>query len=413
MPTQVQTEHVSRGRRGLMHWGAIFAGLAIVMALTWLLYLFGAAIGVSVIDATDADALGSGFGISAIVWVILSTLIVFFVASVVAGYISGEKDPEAGMIHGGTLWAVATSVMLVLGWMGVSAMASAGASAVKATVGTTASALQSAAAGTADAAGAVAQGVWSVRDSAVVDDIVAELKDRGAFYASSDAEGVSAAEAERAINQLDVAAIRRIAEQIAVGETERARGILAEETTLSRSQVSAVIAGISQDLQQRLGTAQNETGLAGDLLSEFKSTLAARAARLDEPGGPMVTEAEINTALDQLDRDAAQTIALRLVQGDFDGAKATLVANTTLTRGQVDELVESARTDINAILDDYREHVDEYTETASDYAQGVLWTSFLVGVAGLAVSVVGGWLGTRAAPAFVAAERTSMRAAHA
>src|SRR3569832_569620 len=49
----------------LISWGAIIAGLFFVITASWLLFLLGSAIGVSIADASDMEAIGKGFGLGA------------------------------------------------------------------------------------------------------------------------------------------------------------------------------------------------------------------------------------------------------------------------------------------------------------------------------------------------------------
>src|SRR3569833_809814 len=96
-------------------WGAIIAGLFFVITASWMLYLLGSAIGVSIADASDMEAIGKGFGLGAAIWIVLSGIISFFLGSWVAAWLSGRSDDNDGVLHGLTLWSVATVVMLVLG----------------------------------------------------------------------------------------------------------------------------------------------------------------------------------------------------------------------------------------------------------------------------------------------------------
>lgn len=67
-------------RRLYASWAAIICGLVVTTATAWLLSLLGSAIGASVLDGTDADALGDGFGIGAIIWIVFTGLAAFFSA---------------------------------------------------------------------------------------------------------------------------------------------------------------------------------------------------------------------------------------------------------------------------------------------------------------------------------------------
>ncbi|MEX2496870.1 MAG: hypothetical protein WD448_12320, partial [Woeseia sp.] len=79
-------------RRPLISWGAVIAGLAFVLAATWLLFLLGSAIGVSVADASDLDAMGKGFGIGVGIWILLTSLLTFFLGSLLTARLAGKPE---------------------------------------------------------------------------------------------------------------------------------------------------------------------------------------------------------------------------------------------------------------------------------------------------------------------------------
>src|SRR3569623_810611 len=105
--------------RSLLSWGYIIAGLFFVISASWLVFLLGSAIGVSIADASDMEAIGKGFGLGAAIWIVLSGIISFFLGSWEAARQSGRPDDNDGMLHGLTLWSVATVEMLVLGSWGI------------------------------------------------------------------------------------------------------------------------------------------------------------------------------------------------------------------------------------------------------------------------------------------------------
>lgn len=105
-------------------WGAVFAGLIAVIAFLWLLFLLGSAIGMSVLDATDTAALGEGLGWGAVVWMLLSCLIAYFLGGAMAGRLSGAKSTRGGMLHGVTVWSTAAVLSLLLGAWGIGGTAS-------------------------------------------------------------------------------------------------------------------------------------------------------------------------------------------------------------------------------------------------------------------------------------------------
>jgi hypothetical protein len=96
-------------------WGAIFAGIAVVLVTQLLLMLLGLAIGASTLDpATSNSPTASTFGVSTAVWWVISTAIAIFAGAWVAGRLAGMPTRTDGMLHGVVTWAAATLLGLYL-----------------------------------------------------------------------------------------------------------------------------------------------------------------------------------------------------------------------------------------------------------------------------------------------------------
>lgn len=98
--------------------------------------------------------------------------------------------------------------------------------------------------------------------------------------------------------------------------------------------------------------------------------------------------------MEQLDADTIQKVALRVAQGKTQSAKDALTANTNLTSRQVNEIVGGVEEDVSRTIQRYQNQAAEAVEAASTYTQAVLWTVFLASAMGLAISLLGGCLGT-------------------
>ncbi|HEX6013482.1 MAG TPA: hypothetical protein VFY87_17105 [Geminicoccaceae bacterium] len=98
-------------------WGAIFAGIAVVLVVQLLLMLLGLAIGTATIDPTAGGAGtpdASTLGIGGAVWWLVSTAISVFAGAWVAGRLAGMPTPIDGMLHGIVTWAAATLLAFYL-----------------------------------------------------------------------------------------------------------------------------------------------------------------------------------------------------------------------------------------------------------------------------------------------------------
>jgi ElaB/YqjD/DUF883 family membrane-anchored ribosome-binding protein len=96
-------------------WGAILAGVVVVLVVQMLLMLLGLALGTATIDPAAADTPeASTLGIGGGVWWLAATAISVFVGGWVAGRLAGMPDNTDGMLHGFVAWAVATLIGIYL-----------------------------------------------------------------------------------------------------------------------------------------------------------------------------------------------------------------------------------------------------------------------------------------------------------
>ncbi len=377
-------------------WAAIAAGVAVAIATLSFLHLLGLAIGVSVIDLSDAAAFGEGLGIGVIIWSILSWVASLFVGAMLAARLSGEGSETVGLLNGVTLWATTSILVMVLAFTSMASILGGTLSLASTAVSASASAVKS----TGEAVGsAVGSGASYLQegDSVVADEVAATLKDQASREVArlGGEDGPSADEVRRSIDQLDSDTVRAFAGHLVEGDIDAATEELADDVALSERDLRQLVDGASERVQQLLGNAGDGESLSEDVLNRTKSTLAEGLAGLDSPGGPDVTRSDIRSALDDLDPAVMRTIAWRLVQGDVEGAQSALVANTSLSRAEADDLISGIEEDLGATVDRYQEQAAEYADTAGDYAQGVLWGAVFVSTLSLGASALGGWIGTR------------------
>lgn len=92
-------------------WGAIFAGLIIVLVVQLSLSLFGIGIGASTIDPLHGETpAASSFAIGAVIWWIVASMIAFASGGWVAGRLAGMPQQTDGLLHGLITWGAATLV---------------------------------------------------------------------------------------------------------------------------------------------------------------------------------------------------------------------------------------------------------------------------------------------------------------
>jgi hypothetical protein len=137
-------------------WGAILAGVAVLLVVQLLLALLGLGVGLATVDpAAGGTPQASSLGLGAGIWGAISVAIATLVGAWVAGRLAGIPSRLDGMLHGIVTWAVATLLAVYLLSSAASGIVRTGFN----TVGSTLSALGQGAGGLAGAAGQAAQQV--------------------------------------------------------------------------------------------------------------------------------------------------------------------------------------------------------------------------------------------------------------
>jgi hypothetical protein len=265
---------VQTDRRPLISWGAVLAGLAFVVAATWLLFLLGSAIGFSIADASDTEAMGKGLGIGATIWILATALLAYFFGSLLTARLSGKSEHAIGMLHGITLWSAGTTLMLVLGAWGIQGLIQTGTAAVSTALSAGTSVGAAGAEASDDGAGALA-------DSPVMLSIQARIKREiaGTLAEAQRSERVQPAAAERspstaqagstagtpaasqqeirrALDEIDANTLVAAAQPILAGEPERAKEVLAVNTSLNEREIDTIVDGVSREMTQQIDEAQ-------------------------------------------------------------------------------------------------------------------------------------------------------------
>ena len=151
-------------------WGSIFAGVAVALAVQFLLNLLGVGIGAAVLDpATSDNPNASTFSIAGGIWFVIAGLVSAYIGGYVASRLSGRPSNSTGGYHGLTSWAVTTLVTLYLLTTSVGALiggAFIGLSSVVGGVGkTAATAITAAAPAVANSANPMAGIEQQIRNS--------------------------------------------------------------------------------------------------------------------------------------------------------------------------------------------------------------------------------------------------------
>ncbi len=102
-------------------WGAVFAGVIVILIVQLTLGLLGLSIGLWTIDPGSENQPLAGLGIGSAIWWVLTSLIAVYIGAWVSGFLSGTTKQPA-MVHGIVTWGVATLISVYLLTAGVGAI---------------------------------------------------------------------------------------------------------------------------------------------------------------------------------------------------------------------------------------------------------------------------------------------------
>jgi hypothetical protein len=372
-------------------WGAIFAGLFVILALSWLIQMLGLAIGVTVADATNSITMEGTLTPAVTIWTLVCYLISFFIGGLVAARMAGRIDETTGMLHGFTVWSVATTLIVVLAYWGVVGFVQTGAQLI----GQTAQGIGVAASTVATGVGQAASGVGVFTQQVAQqygEEVQTRLYDRAAEIAAQSSAGVTEADVRGAINDLDGRTLRRMVIDLANNDHEGAADLVAQHTRLSPADARSLVDAAYAAMEEQFGVPGNQQTLAEDLRAQLAQGVAPYFARLDQ-SGQRVTERDIQQAINELDARTMQQVAGELLSGNTVRAKRTLARNTTLTTEQINVLIDGATTGIQQDIQAYEQAFNETVENISAYIASLLWLIFAGSAAALAAAIGGGYLG--------------------
>ncbi|WOS65809.1 hypothetical protein [Sinorhizobium fredii] len=100
---------------GNLSWAAVLAGVALALALQFLLNLLCVGIGAAAFDPGSGDTPGPGtFSIASGIWFAVSGIVSSFAGGYLASRLSGGRGTTTGACHGLTSWAVTTLIVVYL-----------------------------------------------------------------------------------------------------------------------------------------------------------------------------------------------------------------------------------------------------------------------------------------------------------
>jgi hypothetical protein len=227
---------LERGYMPAISWGAVFAGFLFALSFAALLYLFGAAIGVTTMAAMNEFRTGVAIGTG--IWILLSWIVAMYAGGWLAGRLAGRTDPTIGGTHGLVVWALSG----LFTWM------------------TLAMPLGGMLTGSARLGGQAAEVGSRAGNVQVPEQIQNAVRERLAEQMHVVAPSVSEQEARRAVQRLDQKDLTDVSAALIAGRPEDAERVLSQRTDLSREEVSQVVAGTAASVRGELGSVAEQAG---------------------------------------------------------------------------------------------------------------------------------------------------------
>ncbi|MEX1025906.1 MAG: hypothetical protein WD226_12605 [Planctomycetota bacterium] len=269
---QAETVVADLPRRSRTDWGAILAGLVLTTALGWFLMLLGSALGFSIADATDVDAMSTGFSVTTALWFVASWLIAYFAGALLTARLLTTGNRALGVMHGMAVWGLGVIATAFLAAQGVQGLLSMGGSVVSA-AGGVASGATGAMSGSMNGmmGNGRAQSGQTGQESFVPDRVMATIARQASQLAADALPGseVSARELREAAQQLDAATLDRVTAALIRGDQEAAKDVLASRTTLTEEEIETIVESTTRETQQMIDTYQTEVREAAQATADY------------------------------------------------------------------------------------------------------------------------------------------------
>jgi hypothetical protein len=259
-----------------IHWGAVMAGVIFAFAISWLLFMLGSAIGLSVFEFFDpyndnVKPEAMTLNLVVVIWVFLSTIIAFYLGGLLAGRLTGIADRSVGLLHGLVVWATSVLVSIILGALGISGISSIAMNAVKsaATVGGASAYI---AAEHQNGNGSIAAANVPSYLQPLVATLKREVSQSVAQNVNANTLGgadVSAKTIREALNQIDLNTLGWTANALVKGNTEEAKFYITSSTSLSDAEVDQLIATAKIKADQLATELKKKADVAQDYLTSI------------------------------------------------------------------------------------------------------------------------------------------------
>jgi hypothetical protein len=222
-------------------WRVVFAGVFFALASAWIMYLFGGALGFSLINPYAQDPT-SGLSYSAAAWILLTWLVSLFLGGLIVGRLSEHADRSSGIAHGILVWSVCIVLTILTGVMGVTTLLQSGGELIKSSAA--AAAMYNS--GNNKSLDTSPQGINTLA-------LESDIKQEISRIVSRTPEGqtvVNSQNLQQSINQLSNDKLMQVAAYLLLGNTDAAKNQLALNSNLSSNDIDKIMNNLTDKVTQ-------------------------------------------------------------------------------------------------------------------------------------------------------------------
>ncbi len=241
-------------------WGAIIAGVTIVLVVQMLLSMLGVGVGASTVDPTGETPEASSIGIGAGIWWVVASLISVAAGAWVAGRLAGMPRRMDGALHGLVTWALSALIVFYLMTTAMSSVIGGAFSVVGSAVQTAGQAVSQ---GGQAAANAAQRDVQLPGALGQIQSQIEQRMDQVMNQAGAQLQQVANdPEVRTAVSDLVTK------DDLTAQDRERALNLIAEKTGMSRQEVDQQIQRLQQTYQESVQQAREAAEAAANVVAQ-------------------------------------------------------------------------------------------------------------------------------------------------
>ena len=408
MSTSKDTLPVTYSQPGLtINWGSILSGLVFIVALGWLLFTLGSAIGLSIADVHDihegdASSKATAMGTAATVWVLATVIATYFLGGFLSGKVSGRSDKATGLLHGVVLWSCTIIIGIIFSAIGVSGIMNAAAGAAKSVTSTGAQAVSMMAGGHM---GGGHKDIGSSQLGSFLHPLTGSLKQdlnkalekaKQAAKDSKEESGAQSGSSQNHTHYQNSSAGSSTSYKAGNDDTQSSSSANADEASNNRENgenddESAKADDATDDAKEgREG--QSPPRAKNDSRESHEKSSSRPASKAHSYSAHHSSASRsVDRAIEKIDPQVLMAVALALIQGDEKRAKGIVTSHFDIDEAEVDKLIKAAKQKAEQAAKELEKKMNE----AKDYAAGLLWVIFLSYLIGLIACISGAQLAMR------------------